>query len=988
MKTSILIPLLLSVFYWPLNQEKGFDEQNQAILEAKIAQQEWVDVLYKKMSLEERIGQLINVRAHSDKGPEHVAAVEKLIKDYHVGGMTFFQGTPEKQVELTNRYQKLAKRVPIMVAIDAEWGLGMRFLKDGFSFPRQLTLGAIRDNRLIYDMGIEVARQMKRVGAHVNFAPVVDVNNNPNNPVINNRSFGEDRHNVASKGYMYMKGMQDGGILACAKHFPGHGDTDVDSHYDLPQIWHDSIRLDSIELYPFKVLAQHGVGSMMAAHLFIPAIDSTPNLPTTLSGKAINQLLREEIGYDGLVFTDGLEMKGVTKHHKTGELEVKALQAGNDILLLPENTPATVREIKKALANQTLDSLQFQASVKKVLHAKYRLGMNRRILINETNIRKELEKPKAFQLKKKLIENAITLVRSEDSILPIQDLSKLSIASVSIGASSPTAFQKRLGKYASVVHFTNKKDISTARKKSLIQQLKNYDIVLVGMHDLSNWPSKSFGVNQSMISFVEELQQVTKVGLVYFGNPYALKFFDNIKNVLLAYEEDNMFQETAAEAAFGVFAIQGRLPITASTRSSYGTGIDVPAGKRLRYEKPEFVGLNPDTLALIDDIAKEAINIKATPGCVVLTVKDGRVVYHEAFGHHTYAKKRKMQKDDIFDLASVTKIAATTISIMKLHEEGRISIEDKLGKHLKEAIGTNKENLIIKDILAHHAGLKPWIPFYKETVTDNRRNPRPKKEFYKKKKTEKFSIPVTDILFMENSYVDTVWKKIYASDLRSNNDYRYSDLGMYLMARLVKEKTGKSLDRYVEDVFYKPMGLKSTLYNPLRRFDRKRIVPTELDKYFRRAKIHGHVHDMGAAMIGGVSGHAGLFGTANDMAALMQMLLNKGKYGGKQYLKPETVQLFTTRHPRSSRRGIGFDMREIDASKSQNVSQKADYATFGHLGFTGTAVWADPTHNVITIFLSNRTYPSMNNYRLNKKDIRPRIQEVIYRAKAVGLSSY
>lgn len=980
MKTSILIPFLLSIFYWPLNKDKGFDNKSQAELDAIIAQQEWVNTLYDKMTEEERIGQLINIRAHSDKGAEHEAAVEKLIKDYHVGGLTFFQGTPEKQVALTNRYQRLAKRVPLMVAVDAEWGLGMRFQADGFSFPKQLTLGAIRDNHLIYDMGKEIARQMKRIGCHVNFAPVIDVNNNPNNPVINNRSFGEDRHNVASKGYMYMKGMQDAGILACAKHFPGHGDTDVDSHYDLPQINHDSIRLDSIELYPFKVLSQHGVGSMMAAHLFIPAIDDTPNLPTTLSRKAINQLLREDIGYKGLVFTDGLEMKGVTKHHKTGKLEVKALQAGNDILLLPENTPATVREIKAALAAGSLDSLQFKESVHKVLHAKYKLGLNRRILLSEKNVRKELEQPQAFQLKKKLIEHAITLVRNEDNVLPIRDLSKLRIASLSIGSTTKTPFQKRLGKYASISHFNTKKDISDSRKKSLVSQLKNYDLVVVGTHDLSNRPSKSFGVNQSMISLVEEIQQVSKVALVHFGNPYALKFFDNIKNVLLAYEETSMFQETAAEAAFGVFAIQGRLPITASNRSLYGTGIDIPAGKRLRYANPAFVGLNPDTLNLIASIAKEAISAKATPGCVVLTVKDGRVVYHEAFGHHTYSRKRKMQKDDIFDLASVTKVAATTIAIMKLHEEGRINIEDKLGQHIKDTKGTNKENLIIKDILAHHAGLKAWIPFYAETVTKSKRNPRPKKAFYQKKKSVNFSVPVTDKLFLKKSYVDTIWKKIYESDLRSNNNYRYSDIGMYLMAKLVKEKTGKSLDRYVEDSFYKPMGLQATLFNPLRRFDRSRIVPSEEDKYFRRSKVHGHVHDMGAAMLGGVSGHAGLFGTANDIAAIMQMLLNNGKYGGQQFLKPQTIQLFTSRHPRSSRRGIGFDMREMDASKSQNVSQKADYSTFGHLGFTGIAVWADPVNQVITVFLSNRTYPSMNNYKLNKRDIRPRTQEVIYRA--------
>lgn len=948
---------------------------------ALAAEQHWVDSIFNIMSFEERLGQLMNIRAHSDKGPEHIAKVESLIKKYHVGGLTFFQGTPEKQVELTNRYQKLTKHIPLMIAMDAEWGVGMRFKSATINFPRQLMLGAIQDNRLIYDMGEEVANQFKRLGMHVNFAPVADVNNNPENPVINTRSFGEDRYNVAVKSYMYMKGMQDNGILGCAKHFPGHGDTDVDSHLDLPVIPHSKERLDSIELFPFRILAEQGVGSMMIAHLHVPIIDSTKNLPTTLSTHAVNGLLRDGLDFDGLTFTDALEMKGVTKHHGNGEVEAKALVAGNDVLTLPGDLSDAIAAIKRFMQEGLYTEAEMNRSVKRVLRTKYRLGLTQFKSISGTKVRADINNPKAKALKRKLIQNALTLVRNGNDLIPFKELDKLSIASLSIGTSSRTDFQKRLDSYKKMSHYQVGKEISSSKKQDLIQKLKDKETVVVSLHDMSAYASRGFGISKSAKDFIEALRQQTQVVLVVFGNPYSLKYFDNVDCVLNAYEENEDTEDLAAQALFGAFSIRGRLPVTASAKSQFNMGVTTNSLFRMGYDAPESVGLDGSLLAKnIDAVMKEGMDARAMPGGVVLVAKDGKIIFEKSYGYHTYSKKRSTRTSDIFDLASITKIAAATLSVMKLHDEGDINIYQPLSNYLTNLENTNKKDLLIRDIMAHRAGLTSWIKFYEQTISNPGKNPRPLKSFYKTKKTEGFSVPVTEKLFLRDDWPDSIWHQIRVSDLRSNTNYKYSDLGFYLMADLVKNQTGKPIDEYVQQTFYQPLGLETATYNPTEKFSVSRIVPTEDDNYFRRQKIQGYVHDMGAAMLGGVSGHAGLFANAQDIAIIMQMLLNKGYYGGKRYFKPETVQLFTTRHPDDTRRGIGFDMFQTNTSLSPNFSQRASHSTFGHLGFTGTATWADPEHNIVFVFLSNRTYPSMNNRKFGRMDIRPRVQDAIYDA--------
>jgi beta-N-acetylhexosaminidase len=946
----------------------------------------WVNITYDALNDTQRIGQLIMIRAHSNLGSDHVWEVEDLIKRYHVGSLCFFQGTPEKQAQLTNRYQSLSK-IPLFIAMDAEWGVNMRFKEAAIAYPKQMALGAIQDNNLIYKFGVAVAKECKRLGVHINFAPDVDVNNNAKNPVINERSFGEDKYNVATKGFMYMLGMQDNGVMACAKHFPGHGDTEVDSHLDLPLIPHDLMRLNALELLPFRVLAQYGIGSLMVAHLHVPALDNTANLPVSLSKNAVFNTIRRDMGYEGLIFTDGLEMKGVTRYYGRGEVSARAIAAGNDILCLPESTPDAFTAIKNFIAEGKIDTLEFEHSVKRVLRAKYRFGLTITPQPIDLNyIRQDINAYDHKILKRELVKNTLTLVRNEDKMLPFKGFVPDSIASLSLGSNGITAFQTALNNLGIYNHLNAPKNLSESRKKELLRYFFKKPIALVSLHNLGSKFSTDFGVTADEKELLSDLSKVTKVVLIVFGNPYSLKFFDDIPNLICAYSDEKETQELAAQGLFGVFDFKGKLPVTASEKAKGGMGFNTLKIKQLEWNTdfPEAVGMNPEKLLKIDEIANELIAARAAPSCQILVAKDGQVVYHKSFGHHTYEKLQEATNEDLYDIASITKCAATTLSLMKLYEEGKIDLEEKMSKHLQILRGGNKDGMLFKEVLIHQAGLQGWIPFYKNTmdvvVENGKKILYPSPRWFSNSLSSDYPIEVARNLYMKPAYRDSIFQSIADSPLREKKNYHYSDLGMILMTDVIPLVSSKTLDQYAQENFYTPLSMSRTLFNPLTKFDEAAIAPTEEDHYFRMQRLRGYVHDMGAAMMGGVAGHAGLFSTARDLAIVMQMLLNKGEYAGFQYLKPETVEYFTRRQGGSTRRAYGWDMKELDGRKMPNMSTSAPASTYGHTGFTGDAVYNDPENNLIYIFLSNRTYPDMNNNKLINGDYRPRIQSVIYEA--------
>ena len=957
----------------------------------------WVDSVYQTLNDTQRIGQMIMIRAHSNLGYDHISEVEYLIKKYHVGSLCFFQGTPEKQLELTNRYQKLSE-IPLFVAMDAEWGLNMRLKSSTIAYPKQIMLGAITDNHLIYRFGEAIAKECRRLGVHINFAPSIDINVNRNNPIINERSFGDNMYNVAAKGFAYAKGMQDNNVMACAKHFPGHGDTDVDSHLDLPVVNHDMAHLSALELMPFRALSQHGVASMMVGHLSIPSIDNTWHVPTSLSKNAVRELLRNQIGFNGLIFTDGLEMRGVTRYFHNGEASAKAIEAGCDILCLPESTPEAFNAIKRYINEGRIDTNEIATSVKRILHAKFRYGLTTPQYIEPANIRWDINSTESKELKSELLKNALTLVRNEDKIVPFTAFQPDSMAVLAIGSESWTPFQSQLNNAGLRSQFNVSKYMSAEKRAQMMDYFSQKKIVIVSLHGLRVKASENFGLTHNTRDFVNELAQKTQVVLVVFGNPYVLKDFDTVKNILECYNDEKETQEFAAQGLLGLFEFKGKLPVTASEKSKNGFGFlqntapSVPPNaipKKMNHLEwntatPETAGMDARTLNAIDTIAKELIAARAAPGCQILVARNGQIVYNKAFGHHTYEKIHPITTDDLYDLASITKCAATTVCLMKLHDEGKIDLNKTLGDYLPYLQGSNKANLSLRDVLIHQAGLPAWIPFYKQTLDsaliDGKKKYFPSEKYYAKTATGDFTVPVTPNLFMRKDYVDTMKMRIAALPLRNSQNYLYSDLGLILLADIIKNITGKTLDVYANEAFYTPLSMNRTLFNPLTKFPEMACPPTEEDNYFRMSRVRGTVHDMGAAMLGGVSGHAGLFSTTSDLAILLQMLLNQGEYNGVSYIKPETVKLFTTRQGGSTRRGYGWDMKELNPSKTLNMSSLASYATFGHTGFTGNAAYVDPEKNLVYIFLSNRTYPDSGNNKLINGNYRTRIQNVVYEA--------
>lgn len=940
---------------------------------------EWVDSIMSRMSLDEKLGQLFTVRAYSKADDADVASVKKWISKYHVGGICFFQGSPKRQVELTNEYQALSK-IPMLISIDGEWGLGMRFPESAISFPRQLTLGAIQDNSIIEEFGREVAYQMKNMGIHMNFGPVVDVNNNIKNPVINDRSFGEDKYNVSAKALAYMNGMQNNGLLACAKHFPGHGDTETDSHADLPVIRHTRQRLENIEFVPFRTLADQGISGMMVAHLHMPNIDDRPNRPTTLSKYAIHDILRQDFGYDGLIFTDALEMKALSKNFPSGIAEAEALIAGNDVLLLSEDIEAAFKKIKEYLVDGRLTLHRIDESVRRILNAKYDVGLNKYTPSDPETTLRLVNSNNAAALKARLIEKAITLACDEKDLIPLTPVANEKLASVSIGSARKTIFQERLDSYAEFDHYNTTSDLSAGVRASLLNSLKDYEKIIISIHDMSKSYGRNFGITSSALNFIKEISKTKDVIIVLFGSPYALKNFDDFNTVIVAYEDDDLFQDVTAQSLFGANGLEGKLPVSSSDKYYANLGITRPPIQKFGYSVPERVGLNSEALEEINALASQLMADRSSPGCQILVAKDGKIVWEKAYGHLTYGFQEPVTTETVYDMASMTKVLATTLAVMKLQETGKLSLFSPVDNYIANIDTTNKSGMTLYDMMAHVAGLYPWIPFYQETLEKAKRQMIPSPRYYSYVLNEQYTIPVAKKLFLRTDYRDTIWQKIYSSELRRSKDYRYSDLGLYLAARIAENVSGSKLDDYLNKNFFGPLSLRYTMFNPLTKIPISQIAPSELDDYWRFQEVRGTVHDMGAAMLGGIAGHAGLFTNARESAIIMQMLMNGGIYGGKRYLKPSTILQFTQRHPRSSRRAIGFDMKELDHSKSMNMSEFASEWTFGHTGFTGTAAYADPVHNIVFVFLSNRTYPDMNNNRLNRKDYRSKIQSVIYKA--------
>ncbi len=938
-----------------------------------VAQTRWVDSVYQSLSLPEKIGQLFMVDVFSSDPPEKINKVRKLIEEYKIGGLIFSKGGPVRQANLNNEFQAMSK-VPLLIGMDAEWGLGMR-LDSTYSFPWNMTLGAINDLSLVEKTGRHIGEHCKRLGVHINFAPVVDINTNPNNPIIGNRSFGEDKINVTLKAMAFMKGMQNAGVLANAKHFPGHGDTETDSHKTLPTIGFSAQRIDEVELFPYKQLIKNNLESVMVAHLNVPSLENRPNFPSSISKYIISGILKQNMGFNGLIFTDALNMKGASNFSSPGDIDVAAFWAGNDVLLISENVPMAIAKIQEAYYSRYITEERLAHSVKKILAAKYKAGLDHYEPVETFNLVKDLNRLQDDLLHEELMENAITFVKNKNETLPIRDLDTRKIAYVKMGDDDGSEFLNELKKYTKI------HEVKADKLNELIVKLKSYNTVIIGFHKSNDNPWKDYKFTDQELVWLYEIARNNNVILDVFAKPYALldlNASENFEAIIASYQNSKVSQQKSAQLIFGALGSKGTLPVSCGQEFKVGTGFYTNPLKNLSYGLPESVGMNSYRLQKVDSVAQMTVDSLMTPGLQLLIARKGKVIYNKNFGKHTYEGKNKVKSNDIYDLASLTKILATLPLLMELEEKGVVSLNSELGELLPEYRRSNKNLITLKRMLSHYARLKPWIPFYLSTLDPD--SNFPDRKYFRKKYSKDFNIKVSRSMYLRSDYQDTIHGLVKDSELLNKLAYRYSDLPYYILKKFIEKHYDQSMDKLVQQHLFSSLGANFTSYNPSGIFSDDQIVPTEEDKYFRYEKVHGFVHDMGAAMQNGIGGHAGLFSNANDVAKIMQMYLQKGFYGGKRYFKQETLDKFNTCYycEKNNRRGVGFDKPQLE--EEGPTCGCVSMTSFGHSGFTGTYAWADPDEELVYVFLSNRTYPTQENQLLLSYNIRTEIQRLIYDA--------
>ena len=948
---------------------KGLNKsERKKFLKDSDSETRWVDSIYDKLSVKEKLGQLFMVSAYSNKDSIHENKVKDLIENYKVGGIIFFQGGPVRQAKLTNEYQAKAK-VPLFIGLDAEWGLSMR-LDSTYVFPWNMTLGAIQDLNLIEKVGIQMGAEAKRMGIHFNFGPVLDINTNPKNPIIGNRSFGESKINVANKGVALMKGVQSQGVFSTGKHFPGHGDTSADSHYTLPLVTFSKDRIDSVELYPYKKMFDEGLVSVMVGHLNIPSLETKADYPSSASYNIVTNLLQNQLGFDGLIITDGLAMKGATDFKGPGDLELAVLLAGNDMLLGPENVPAAMTKLESYYNEGILTEERLAHSVKKILRYKFKAGLNNYKAIEIKNLIADINPSQNDALNYKLYENAITVLKNKKEILPIKDLSQ-KIAYVKLGDDSNSTFVSTLKKYTDVT------EVASSSIDSLNTELKKYDIVIIGFHkENKTWAKQDF--TETEMLWLQEIAKHNKVILDVFAKPYTLlpiSDFDAIEGLVVSYQNSDISQIVSAEVVFGAVEAKGKLPVSINKSFRVNDGLSTTKLNRLGFTAPENENLNPKILAKIDAIAQKAIDGKMTPGMQVLIARKGNVIFQKSYGHLTYEGGKEVINSDLYDVASLSKMISTLPNVMQLYDRKKVTLDTELKKMVPLFAKSNKANINFKDLLTHYAGLQAWIPFYKATLDSNN---KPLEKYYHKVPSAAFSTKVADDLYIRNDYHDTIMKIIANSPLSIKKEYKYSDFTFIILKEYLERKTKQPLEVLSQKNFYSSLGMNYTLYNPLTKFNKNDIAPSEIDTYFRHQVVQGYVHDMAAAMEGGVAGHAGIFSNAMDVAKMMQLYLQKGNYGNIQYFSAATFDAFNTSYYAAEgvERGLGFDKR---IGKDGPTCGCVSKASFGHTGFTGDIAWVDPETEIVYIFLSNRTYPEVTaeGNKLAKEKIREEIQQII-----------
>ena len=896
----------------------------------------WVNKVYKSLTLKEKIGQLVipfTTTYYLSEDSKSFKELKRQIKKNNIGGFIFSLGDVYSIAELSNALQKLSK-VPLLISADFEkGGVAMR-VDRATNFPTNMALGATNDENLAFEMGKIIAIEGRALGVQQNYSPVLDVNNNPKNPIINVRSFGEDPYLVAKLGNAYIKGLHQGGMASTVKHFPGHGDTDVDSHSDLPVLNFDRKRLDSVELVPFKS-AINNTASVMVAHLHIPILDNTINVPGSLSFNVITKLLKEELGFKGLIVTDGMEMRGITKNFSVAKSSVMAIQAGNDVVLLPPDPDIAINSIYKAVLKGEISQKRIEESVKKILLLKYCLGLDKNKYVNIDEIPKKVNTEKNNYIAKLIARKSVTVLKNEN-IIPLQKNGDKQIICLSVydreETNSGRLFERGFSsRYRNVDFLKIDARTNDTEFDFIYNKLKKADLVIIPVYLQVRSYSGSVSFNLKTKKYIDSIYTLKKpIFMLSFGNPYVIADYPTTSTYLTTYGDAPVSIEAGLEAAFGEISISGKLPISIPGHYKIYDGMVIEKTV-LGEASPYEFGLKEDAFNKIDDLVNKAIEDSVFPGVSLLIAKDGKVLYNKAFGFYTYdIDSKPITTKTIFDLASVSKVMGTTFAAMKLVDEKKLNLEDYVVKYLPEFGKNGKDKIKIKNLLLHNSGLPPFKLFYKMCSNSN--------EILD-------SIYNCEVLFQPGD--STV----------------YSDIGMITLGKVIEKISNMSLDKFLTEYFYKPLGLMNTFYNPNERI-KQLCAPTELDNYWRMKLVQGSVHDENAYALGGVAGHAGLFSTTEDLAVLVQLLINKGIYGGKRYLSEEVINKFLTPENRSSNRVHGWGLKSLTGYSS--AGSKFSNESFGHTGFTGTSIWVDPIRKVFVILLTNRVYPTRENNKISE----------------------
>ena len=930
------------------------------------SEKKWVDSVYISLSTEEKVAQLFVNWVSPEQS--NFDEIKKLVVEDKIGGLLFSIGTTKSHLEWLNKFQSIAK-TPLLISMDAEWGPSQR-LSDVFAHPWNMTLGAIQNDSLVRDISKRIAEQNKALGIHFNFSPSVDVNNNSKNPIIGNRSFGEDPLNVYNKAKAYIQGHKEVGVYTSIKHFPGHGDTDKDSHKTLPLISGNMKRLNNVELFPFKKLIEDGLAeSVMLAHLNVPSIDK--KYPSSLSHKTVGNLLRGEYSYEGITVTDALDMKGVLQNPSIN-VDLRAFEVGNDILLMSTNVSLGVKLIVDSYYAGNISEERLSKSVKKILSLKAKSGLHNYKEIKTKNILEKVNTPKDSLLYSKAIESAITLIKNTKEAMPLSANKKY--LHVSFGKNNNSEyFTNKMGMYVDIERF-NSDDYSLLHKKT------NYDAIIITYHGSSSSPYASNIIPDDVVDKIDNISKTNNVILNLFLNPYSLNSFtsiDNFESIIISYQNNMISQEISADLMFGVRTFKGRIPVS-NNFFNVNHGLTFTKKQILGFSRPAYEGFNSRKLQYLDSIAIRSIDSMIAPGIQMLVSKNGKVIYNKSFGYHTYEKKVKLENSHVFDLSSITKIIATMPLVLQEYDKGELNLNTKLSDLFPKKRLKDKAQIPLREMLSHYARLRPWIPFYEETLD---RKEKPKSRFYKRNSKSSYSTLVSENLYLKTNYREKIFKSIINSELREELEYKYSDLPFYFLKFWFEDKYNKPLNILANDRIFKRLGLKRTMFNPIDKINLNEIVPSERDDFFRHSKLQGYVHDEGAAMLGGISGHAGLFSNSYEVAIVLQAMIQKGKYDNLKLFSQDSFDKFNFCYfcDKNNRSGVGFDKPQIEG-KHGSTFGGVSLKSFGHYGYTGSMAWADPDKDLIFIFLSNRTYPTRKNTLLQTSNTRTRSQEIVYKS--------